>query len=108
MKKYARITPGRVLIGKHGKIILPTCPWCTSRIDGWTGVALDTHSGTIPKPAVPEPGSISICSTCGHIIKFMGKGAFDKVLSEEMATMDAETIELLTKLQASIITGAKN
>jgi len=53
------------------------------------GVITDRASGVISDdlvtgPVIPEPGSITICIECGHIMAFAGDLTFRQLTDDEM------------------------
>ena len=76
------------LSGNAKRLSFLRCPKCGGPCDAWTGIGER-------EPAVPTPGSISMCVTCGTILVFTESLATTRALSLRVAT-DAEVERVRT------------
>jgi transcription elongation factor Elf1 len=53
----------------------PTCPSCGKLLDGAAGVATDAR---------PEPGDVSVCVYCGHLMAFADDLTLRELTAAEM------------------------
>ncbi|HZF24012.1 MAG TPA: hypothetical protein VE030_11180 [Burkholderiales bacterium] len=55
------------------------CPKCGGPCDGWSGLSMEEF-------AQPEPGSRTLCGTCGAFLVFIESAASYRALALRMAT----------------------